>query len=169
MGIEELKASVGVGGAKLEIYIPKPNYKLDESLNGKVLLLGGKVKQEISVLDICLIREWSWEVYGVGRDLDFWGVGGGAESTMSISAQGEYERDEDKGTDEIFRIELATDFRVRAGDKKEFPFRFNLSSIQKEKGVNEKWKLQARAYIIFAKDATAQKEINLIIPSKATK
>ena len=169
MVIEELKAIVGVGGAKLEIQIPKTNYKFDEALKGKVLLLGGKVDQEITVLDICLIREWSWEVYSVGRDLDLWGDGRGAQSPFSVSAQGEYEIDGDKGKDEIFRIELANDFRVQSGDKKEFPFLFNLSSVQKEKGVNEKWKLQARADIPFAKDATAQQEIDIIAPSKTPK
>jgi len=143
---------------------------LDESLNGKVLLLGGQVKQEILVLDICLIREWSWEVYSVGRDLDFWGSWtGGTIYNERKRPKVNMNVDEDKGTDEIFRIELATDFRVRAGDKKEFPFRFNLSSIQKEKGVNEKWKLQARADIPFAKDATAQQEIDIIAPSKTPK
>jgi len=168
MVIEELKAMAGFGAVKLEIFIPKNKYKLDESLNGKVLLSGGKVNQDIVVLNIRLIREWSWECYSAGMDMDFGpGIPRAPYSTHSVSVEMQYELDEDKGTDEVLKIKLGNNIKVHPDEKKEFPFVFNLSSIQKEKWVNEKWKLQARADIIFAKDAITEQIIELVKSSKA--
>ena len=166
MVIEELKAKAGFGGARLEIQIPKNDYKLDEFLAGKLLLSGGKVNQAIQALTISLIREWSWEAYSVGRDIDLWGDGRGAQSTISVSSQAEYELDGDKGIEEVLSIELANDFKVKAGEINEFPFAFNLSGIQQYKGTDEKWKLQAIADIPFAKDAVAEQKIELFNPGR---
>ncbi|GAI41810.1 unnamed protein product, partial [marine sediment metagenome] len=114
MVIEELKAKAGFGGAKLEIHIPKDNYSIDETLNGEVLLSGGTVVQEIKVLSIRLIREWSWESYSAGMDMDFGpGIPRAPYSTHSVSVQMEYELDGDKGSDEVFTAELGKDIEIK--------------------------------------------------------
>jgi len=167
MVIEKLKAKAGIGGAKLEIHLQKDKYSLGETLDGEVLLCGGKVTQEITVLSISLIRYWSWECYSAGRDLDLWGDGRGAQSTYSISDKSEYELDGDKGHDEVLNIELGKDLEIKPEEERKFSFEIDLSSIQREKGVNEEWMLKARADIPFAKDATSEKTIALVKPKKS--
>jgi len=162
MTIKKLKAKAGIGGAKIEILIPKEKYSLDETLEGEVLLSGGNVPQEITVLSISLIREWSWECYAAGWDMDYEpGFSRGPYSTERISLQSEYELDGDQGKDEVVHIELAKDLEITPGNDLKFFFKIDLSTIQVKKGINEKWKLKSRADIPFAKDAIAIREIKL--------
>jgi len=169
MVIEKIKAKAGFGGAKVEIHLPKDKYSLSETLKGEVTIIGGKVEQEITILTITLIRDWSWECYSAGRDIDLWGDYRGAQSTASISDQAEYELNEDKGMDEVLNIELENNIEIKPEEERTFAFLINLSSIQLEEGINEKWKLKARADIPFAKDAFSEKEIELVPPNKMAK
>jgi len=162
MAIEKLKAKAGIGGAKIEILVPKEKYNREEMLKGEVLLSGGKVAQEITVLSISLIREWNWECYVSGWDMTYEpGFSRGPYSAESISIEAEYELDGDKGKDEVLHIELAKDLEIAPDNELKFPFKIDLSSIQSEKGVNEKWKLKSRADIPFSKDAIATREIKI--------
>jgi sporulation-control protein spo0M len=162
MVLEELKAKAGFGGAKLKIHIPKDRYSTDETLRGEIILSGGKVIQEIKVLSISLIREWSWESYSTGMDMDFTpGIPRAPYSTNSVSVQAQYELDSDKGCDEVLNIELGEDIEISPEEERKFSFEIDLSTIQREKGVNEKWKLKTRADIPFAKDAIASREIKI--------
>ncbi len=162
MVIEELKAKAGFGGAKLEIIIPKNRYQSGETLKGTVILTGGSVDQKIRKLALSLLREWSWESYSVGGDLDYEpGIARGPYSTDRISMETRYELDGDKGVDEISKIELAVDFSIGPAEKKEFSFGVDLSGLRKESGVTEKWKLCARADLPFARDSLAEKAIEI--------
>ena len=163
MDFDKIKAKVGLGSAKIEIHIPKEKYRLDEPLKGEVLLLGGNVKQEITALNISLIRDWSWECYSAGMDMDFTpGIPRAPYSTNSVSIQSQYELDGDKGSDEVLNIELMKNFEIKPEEERKFLFEIDLTSIQKENGVNEEWKLKARADIPFGKDSVAEQTIDLI-------
>ena len=168
MVIEKLKAKAGFGGAKLEISIPKEKYNLGETIEGEVFLSGGKVAQKITVLSISLIREWNWECYVVGRDMDYEpGFARGPYSAESVSVQSEYELDGDQGNEEVLKIQMGSDFETKPEEERRFSFSIDLSSIQREEGINEKWNLKARADIPFAKDATSEKTIDLVKPNKS--
>ena len=169
MVIDKIKAKAGFGGAKVVIHLPKGKYKLSETLKGKVTIIGGKVEQEITILNISLIRDWGWECYSAGRDIDLWGDYRGAQSTASISDQAEYELNEEKGSDEVLNIELESNIKIKPEEERTFPFSINLSSIQLEEGMNEQWKLKARADIPFAKDAVSEQVIRLVSPIKKDK
>lgn len=169
MVIERLKAKAGFGGAKLEIHIPREKYRPDEVIQGEVILTGGRVAQEITELNIRLIREWSWEGYSMGWDMDYEpGTARGPYSTDRISLQSEYELDGDQGSDEVLNIALGRELKIAPGDKLKFPFKIDLSTINREKRINEKWWFQARADIPFAKDAISKQAIKLIEPKKST-
>jgi len=170
MVIDRLKAKAGFGGATVEIRLPKEKYTLSETIKGEVRLTGGKVAQEIRVLNISLIRDWSWECYSAGRDIDLWGDYRGPQSTASISDQAEYEFNEEKGSDEFLNIELGSNIIIAPEEERTFPFAIILSSIQLEEGMNEQWKLKARVDIPFARDAFSEKAIELVSPlNKDTK
>ena len=163
MVIEELKAKAGFGGAKLEIRIPKDCYQSAEVLEGKIILKGGNVDQKIRRLTVSLLRGWSWESYSVGGDLDYEpGIARGPYSTDRISMETRYEFDGDKGVDEISKIELSGVFTIRAEERNEFSFSFELPGIRKEAGVEENWKLRARADLPFGRDPFAEKAIEII-------
>ena len=166
MVIEKLKAKAGFGGAKLEIHLPKDKYSLDEALKGEALLSGGKVPQEIQILSLSLIREWSWESYSTDMNMDYEPGGQAGLETNCVSIQSEYVLDGDKGNDEVLNIELGKDIEIIPEEKQKFTFEIDLSTIQREKGVSENWKLQARAHIPFAKDAIAEQAIELVKPGK---
>ncbi len=169
MVIEQLKARAGLGGAKLEIRVPGGRFRRDETLQGEVILTGGRTAQEIAELSIRLIRKWYWEGYSLGWDMDYEpGTGRGPYSTDRISVQAEYELDGDRGSDEVLNIVLGKELKIALGDKLKFPFEMSFSGIQGEKGVNEKWKLQARAIIPFARDALSERSIELIEAKKST-
>ena len=164
MVIEELKARVGFGGVKLEIEVPEKDFRNDELLRGRVNILGGKVIQTIDRLQLRLIREWSWEYYSSGWEMDLEpGMARGPYSTESISIQSQYELEEDKGEDEVYSVDLGTDIEVEPDQKITFPFEIDLSKIRNEEGVHEAWKLKARGDIPFARDAVAEFEIKILI------
>ncbi len=170
MVIDELKARAGFGGVTLEIEIPDKKWRNDELLRGKVNILGGKVIQKIDRLQLRLIREWSWEYYRTGWDMDLEpGMARGPYSTESISLQSRYELEEDKGEDELYNVDLETDIEVEPEQKITIPFEIDISTIREEKGVNEAWKLKARADIPFARDALAECEIKIAASDKTTK
>jgi len=163
MVIDELKARAGFGGVTLEIEIPDKKWRNDELLRGKVNILGGKVIQKIDRLQLRLIREWSWEYYRAGWDMDLDpGMARGPYSTESISLQSQYELEEDKGEDELYNVDLETDIEVEPNLKISIPFEIDISKIRQEKGVNESWKLKARADIPFARDGLAECEIEIL-------
>jgi len=168
MIVEKLKAKAGFGGTQLEIRIPKEKFSLDEPLKGELLLSGGKVAQEITVLSVSLIREWHWECYAAGADIDYEpGFARGPYSSESISVQSEYELEGDKGSEEVLNIELGYNIEMKPEEKCTFPFSIDLFSIHPEEGVNEKWKLKARADIPYAKDAVSEQAIELVKPKKS--
>lgn len=170
MVFDELKAKAGFGGVKVEILLPKNTFRRDESLEGEVQILGGKVSQKIQALNVRLIREWSWESYSTGMDMDFEpGIARGPYSTDRISVQTQYELDGDRGKDKIANIELGKDIELQPKEKKIFPFKLDLSEIREEKGVQEVWKLKAQADIPFAKDSIVEREINIVFSRKADK
>jgi|GEM_PF-1563921 len=169
MVIEKLKAKSGFGGAYLKIKIPKIEYKKEEHVRGKIHLFGGKVDQPINNLHLRLVREWEWECYAMGADMDFFPGGSNPYSTERVSIQTEFELKGDKGQDEILDIELVKDIEIHAGQKKIFPFDIKLSKVKREKGYQETWKLKARADIPYAKDALVEREIKITFPSKIDK
>ena len=161
MVIEELKARAGFGGVKLEIEIPEKKWRNDELLRGKINILGGKVIQKIDRLQLRFIREWSYEYYGMGMDYQP-GMDRCPFTPGRVRVQAQYELEEDKGKDEVYNIELGTDIKVEPEQKITFTFEFDLSTIRKEKGVHETWKLKARADIPFTRDGVAEREINIV-------
>ncbi len=168
MVIERLKAKAGFGGAELEIHIPREKYRRDETIQGEVVLAAGRAAQEVSELKIRLIREWSWEGYSMGWDMDYEpGTARGPYSTDRISIQSEYELDGDRGSDEVLNITLGKELKIAPGDKLKFPFEIDFSEINSEKAINEKWRLQARADIPFARGAISEQAIELIEPKKS--
>ena len=169
MVIDELRAKSGFGGAQLEIAIPKIKYTKREHVSGEVHLLGGKVDQKINHLHLRLIRQWKWECYAMGADMDLFPGGSNPYSTERVSIQTEYELNGDKGQDEILDIELVKDIEIHAGQKEIYPFDIKLTKVKREEGVQETWKLNARADIPYAKDAIAEREINIIFSRKADK
>ncbi len=169
MAIEELKAKGGFGNAQLEIKIPKTEYKKGEHIRGEVCLLGGKVDQQINNIDLHLVREWEWECYAMGADMDLVPGGSNPYSTERVSIQTEYELNGDKGQDEILKVELAMDIEVHSGQREVFPFDIKLPKLKRKEGVKESWKLRARADIPYAKDALAEREVKIAPPSKIDK
>ena len=161
MVIEELKARAGFGGVKLEIDIPEKKFRNDELLRGKVNIRGGKVIQKIDRLQLRLLREWSYEYYGMGMDYQP-GMERCPFTPGRVRVQAQYELEEDKGEDEIYSVDLGTDIEVEPEQKITIPFEIDISKIRKEKGVHEAWKLKARADIPFARDAVAEREIVIL-------
>jgi len=165
MVIEELKAKAGFGGAKLEIAVPKDQYSNDETIPGKLVLSGGKVSQKIQALSIRLIREWSTEYYTTEMTIAQTPVAGIIYPVVT-SVQSQYELEEDRGKEVVLGIELAKDIEIDPDEKKSFVFEIDISKFQKKPGTNDKWKLQARADIPYAKDAVAAREIKLVKKKK---
>ena len=163
MVIDELKARAGFGGVTLEIEIPEKKWRKDELLRGKVNIRGGRVIQKIEHLQLRFIREWSWEYYEMGMDLDYHpATGRGPWTPGEVSVQSPYELEEDKGEDEIYNVDLGADIKIEPEQKITFPFEFDISKIRKEKSVKEVWKLKARAEIPFARDGLAAREIKIV-------
>ena len=160
MVIEKLKAKAGFGGVKLEIHIRKGEYRCNESLCGDVHVLGGKTIQKIRALDLRLLRLWSTESYGMDTLLEP-NISMPRETSDSISAQ--YMLEGNKGKDEILHIDLGMDIEIHAGQRRIFPFEINLSKIKREEGVRERWMLQAKADIPYARDAVAEQEIKMLM------
>ena len=160
MVIQELKAKAGFGGAKLEFILPEDQYSNDETIKGELILSGGKVSQEIQTLNIRLIREWSTEYYTTEMNIAQTPVAG-IICPVVTSVQSQYELEEDKGKEVVLDIELAKDIEIDPDEKKNFIFEIDISEIQKKPGTNDKWKLQARADIPYAKDAIATRKIKI--------
>jgi len=160
MVIEELKAKAGFGGAKLKINVSKDQYSNDETIPGKLVLSGGKVSQKIQALSIRLIREWSTEYYTTEMNIAQTPAAGIIRPVVT-SVQSQYELEEDRGKEVVLDIELAKDIEIEPDEKKNFVFEIDISKIQKKSGTNDKWKLQARADIPYAKDAIATREIKI--------
>lgn len=172
MVIEELKAKAGFGGAKLVIHIPKDKYKRDEFLKGEVLLLGGRAAQKIKSINVRLIREWNTEGYVMDMQSAKLRTGcdfGAALGPDRVRVDAQYELEGECGKDTLSDIELARDIEIHPEEKKNFPFATDLSNIRPEEGVGEKWKLQARADIPYAKDAVAEFEIKIVHQNKTGK
>ena len=165
MVIEELKAKAGVGGAKLEIAVPEDQYSNNETIKGELTLSGGKVSQKIQALNIRLIREWSTEYYTTDMNIAQTPVAGIMYPVVT-SVQSQYELEEDRGKDVVFDVELAREIKIDPDEKKSFIFEIDISKFQKKPGTNDKWKLQARADIPYAKDAVAAHEIKIIKKKK---
>ena len=161
MDIDELKAKVGIGGAKLEIAIPKVQYSNDETIKGSLILAGGKVPQKIRTLNIQLVHQWNVEYYVTEMN-----IAGGPIAGMNpiddISVQAQYELEEDRGNDVVSDIELAKDIGINPDEEKSFAFEIDIAKIREEPEPNEKWKLRARAGIPYAKDAVASCEIKIV-------
>ena len=134
-----------------------------ELLRGRINILGGKVIQKIDRLQLRLIREWSYEYYGMGMDYQP-GMDRCPFTPGSVRVKSQYELEEDKGEDEIYNVDLETDIEVEPEQKITFPFEIDISKIQEEKGVQETWKLKARADIPFARDAVTEHEIKIFFP-----
>ena len=134
-----------------------------ELLRGRINILGGKVIQKIDRLQLRLIREWSYEYYGMGMDYQP-GMDRCPFTPGSVRVKSQYELEEDKGEDEIYNVDLETDIEVEPEKKIIFPFEIDISKIQAEKGVQETWKLKARADIPFARDAVTEHEIKIFFP-----
>ena len=172
MVIEELKAKAGFGGAKVEIRIPKDKYRLDETIKGEVLLSGGKVIQRIQTLNIRLIREWSTESYAMDMAVAKLPTGEGVGAALGphrVRVDSQYELVGDSGKDTLANIELARNINIQSEEKIIFPFEINLLEIRKKEGASEKWKLQARADIPYAKDAVAECEVKIATQGKIDK
>ena len=165
MVIEELKAKAGVGGAKLEIAVPEDQYSNNETIKGELTLSGGKVSQKIQALNIRLIREWSTEYYTMDMNIAQTPAAG-IICPVVTSVQSQYELEEDRGKEVVLGIELAKDIEIDPDEKKSFVFEIDISKFQKKPGTNDKWKLQARADIPYAKDAVAAREIKLVKKKK---
>ena len=165
MVIDKLKAKAGFGGAKLKIVVPKDQYSDNETIQGELILSGGKVSQEIQVLNIRLIHEWSREYYTTELNIAQTPVAGIILPVVT-SVQSQYELEEDRGKDVVFDIELAREIELDPDEKKTFFFEINISEIIKNPAPNNKWRLQARADIPYAKDAVATREIKIIKKKK---
>ena len=166
MVIEILKAKAGFGGVKLEIHIRKDEYRRNEPLCGEVHVLGGRTAQKIRALNLRLLRLWSTESYGMDTQLAS-NRSMPRETADSISAQ--YMLEGNKGKDEILHIDLGMDIEIHAGQRRIFPFEINLSKIKREEGVQESWKLQAKADIPYARDAIAEREIKMLMGKGAAR
>ena len=137
MVIEELKAKAGFGGAKLKIAVPRDNYSNDETIQGELILSGGKVSQKIQALNIRLIREWSTEYYTTEMNIAQTPVAGIMRPVVT-SVQSQYELEGDRGKDVVWDIKLAREIEIDPNEKKTFSFEIDISKIQKNPGTNDK-------------------------------
>ncbi len=160
MVIGALKAKAGFGGAKLKINLQKYPYSNDETISGELVLSGGKVCQEIQALSVRLIREWSREYYTTEMNIAQTPTSGIIRPVVT-RIQSQYELEEDRGKEVVSDLELARDIEIDSDEKKNFIFEIDISKIQSRLGNNDKWKLQARAAIPYAKDAVACREIKI--------
>ena len=165
MVIEGLKAKAGLGGAKVKIAIPIDNYSDDETIRGELILSGGKVSQKIQVLNIQLIREWSTEYYAMDLNIAQTPVAG-IMLPVVTRVQSQYELEEDRGRDIVLDIMLAEEIEIDPDETKTFSFKIDISKIPEKPRTNDKWKLQARADIPFAKDAVTACEIKIVKKKK---
>ena len=165
MIIEEFKVKAGFGGAKLEIAVPEDQYSNDETIKGELVLSGGKVSQKIQVLSIQLIHEWSREYYTTELNIAQTPVAGIIRPVVT-SVQSQYELEEDRRKDVVLDIELAREIEIDPDEKKSFFFEIDIPKIIKKPEPNDKWRLQARADIPYAKDAVAAREIKIVKKKK---
>jgi sporulation-control protein spo0M len=163
MVIDELKAKAGFGGAKLKINVQKDQYSNNGTISGELVLSGGKVSQKIQALSIKLICEWSTEYYTTEMNIAQTPVAGIIRPVVT-SIQSQYELEEDRGKEVVLDLMLAKDIEIDPDEKKNFIFEIDISKIQKKTRNNDKWKLQARADIPYAKDAVTYREIKIEKP-----
>ncbi|KIL47980.1 sporulation protein [Jeotgalibacillus campisalis] len=51
-------ASLGIGSIKIDSRLSKPSFRAGETVDGKVLIKGGSVEQEIDAIYLCLITDY---------------------------------------------------------------------------------------------------------------
>ncbi|MGD7043941.1 sporulation protein [Jeotgalibacillus proteolyticus] len=51
-------ASIGIGSLKIDSRLSKPSFRIGETVDGKVLIKGGSVEQEIDAIYLCLITDY---------------------------------------------------------------------------------------------------------------
>jgi sporulation-control protein spo0M len=154
MVFNDLKARAGFGGVAVAINLPRDDWRRDETIRGEIHLRGCNVAQEIRVLHLRLLREWSTEYYGM-EPCSY------PSNDTIIEAQ--YELRGDKGQDEELDIALAKDILIFPGEEKTFLFEIRIPKKKRAAVAREDWKLQAHADIPHAKDAIAERMIKIVV------
>ncbi|WP_134703418.1 sporulation protein [Ammoniphilus sp. YIM 78166] len=130
---DKVKASIGIGSAKVDAKLDQSSFTAGENLTGTLLIQGGTIEQEINGIDLHLVTE-------VIREVDDKKV---KQHTSFVT----------------YRV--ASGFLIRKGEKKQLPFSFPIPTDTPITLGNSKIWLETALDISLALDPTDQDFITI--------